>query len=304
MYEILKKDSICHLDFRTNYKQEIKDENSEIYLDKDGYWISNFIYSGKAAEDPNYPVFYKINRNGFRSNHFKIIDKNNPSILFGGCSWTFGEGIPEEYTWTKLLTNKINKKINTNLEYYNTAYMGSSIDLIIKNTMGFIRKYGKPTYLFLLFPDLDRKTIFDDNNNEYIKAFPNTHWLSENNKHAQKRYTLEYKRETNIYDNFHLIYLLEDYCNNSGIKLLWSTWGAGDYELFKKYNFNNFIVEEKVDGEYFKPIHNKEDKTDYYKNKNNLPYWGVAKDNSHPGTAWTHFISNLFFTKAKNNDFF
>lgn len=300
IYNILKKDTICHLDFRTTYSAEIP---NSIYKDKDGYWISDFIHSGNSEDDPKYPVIYKINSDGFRSNHFKNID-GNPSILFGGCSWTFGEGLPEDYTWTKLLTDKIEKEVGIKLDYFNTGYMGSSIDLIIKNTMGFIRKYGKPTYIFLLFPDLARKTIFDENNSQYIKAFPNIHWLSENKKHAQRVYTIEHKRENNIYDNFNFIYLLEDYVKLSGIKLLWSTWGAGDYDLYKQYDFNNLIIEDRVDGKYFSAIHTKDSKDSYYNNINNLPYWGVAKDGAHPGTAWTHFISDLFFQRAKQHEFF
>jgi len=296
IFDILKRDMICSLDNRIDLNKAIIDNNN--------YYITENISSGDMANDPSCKVIYRINSDGFRSDHFKKIKNNETSILFGGCSWTFGEGIPEEYTWTRLLTNKIEKKIGTKINYFNTAYMGSSIDLIIRNIMAFIRKYGAPTYIFILFPDMARKVKYDENNKKYVKAFPNPSWLSENDNHVQKKHTIEYIFENNLYDNFNLIYFLEDYCKLHNIKLLWSSWMTAEYEYYQQYKFNSFIIENDGKIPYFDPSCPKESDRDYYENINNLPYWKIAKDNAHPGTAWTHFISNFFFEKGEENEFF
>jgi hypothetical protein len=296
MNNFLFKDNISHLDERTIYDE---DKKHLFYIDEDGYFISDWIASGNMAEDKNVPVTYKINKDGFRSKHFQEFDKNKDSILFGGCSWTFGEGLPEEYSWTYLLKQKIEKQSNKELDLYNTAYMGSSIDLVIKNTMAFIRKYGKPNYIVLLFPDIARKTIYNNKLNSYIKAYASPEFLAMPNQHIQKRYTLSYEYENNAYQHLSLIYMLEDYCKEAGIKLIWSSWFIPDYEVYDNCNFNFFIKQDINENEdYFIASRSIQDQDKwYYENKNNLPYWYVAKDNAHPGTAWTEFMSTLMFDK-------
>lgn len=300
MDPFLNKDKISHLDDRTVYGEHnkkfiISEEKDYIYTD----WIA----SGDWANDPSTPVIYRINKDGFRSNHFEKINNEEITILFGGCSWTFGEGIPEEYTWTNLLCKKIQQKINKPVKCYSTAYMGSSIDLIIKNTMAFIRNYGKPTYLFLLLPDNARKVVYDSIEKKYLKVFPNVNWLKESKNNIQKKYTLTYEFENNVYDNLNLLHLLEDYCNESGIKLLWSSWNIGDYFVYESSKFNNFI-KENPEEKYFTTAFPREWEGSYYENPNNIPYWKVAKDNCHPGTAWTHFNADLFFQKALEYEYF
>lgn len=296
MNSFLLKNNISHLDDRTTYGENKK---HLFYTDENNYVISDWVASGNMAEDKNVPVTYKINKDGFRSQHFEEFDKNKKNILFGGCSWTFGEGLPEEYTWTYLLKNKIEKQINETLNLYNTGYMGSSIDLVIKNTMAFIRKYGKPNYIVLLLPDMARKIIYNNKTGQYIKAYASPEFLIENDHHIQKRYTLSYEYENNMYEHLNLIYMFEDYCKESGIKLIWSSWYIPDYQIYDNCNFEFFVKEDLKDNKEYFIVSRllKEDHLPYYENVDNLPYWKVAKDNSHPGTAWTRFMSNLMFDK-------
>ena len=70
MNSFLLKNNISHLDTRTEYGS---DKKHLFHIDKDEYYISDWIGSGNFAEDKNYPVIYKINKNGFRSKHFEKI---------------------------------------------------------------------------------------------------------------------------------------------------------------------------------------------------------------------------------------
>lgn len=299
MNPFLRKNVISHLDDRTYYGNKAH----LAYQDENGYFISDWVASGNYAEDLNCPVIYRINKDGFRSDHFKIIDEKNISILFGGCSWTFGEGLPEEYTWTKMLCNKISNKLNKKVDYFNTGYMGSSIDLIIKNTMAFIREYGKPNYIFLLLPDMARKTRFNKLTNDYYKAFPHPDWIAKEKSHAQKKYTLEYEFENNVYDSLNLLHLFEDYCSESNIKLLWGTWFSPEKYYYINSRFKYFIDQDDI-VKNFKESLSIDSKDEYYPNLKNLPYWRVAKDNCHPGTAWTHFIVEVFFQKGVEREYY
>lgn len=109
----------------------------------------------------HYPVpdvdlvnFYKINSMGFRSDEFT--DKHDGQhILFAGCSMTFGDGIPLQYLWAHKLYSKIKAEHGAS-GYFNIASNGASVGVIIENTYKYIKKYGKPDYVFMLLPDLQR----------------------------------------------------------------------------------------------------------------------------------------------------
>ena len=214
-------------------------------------------------------VQYRINKDGFRSNHFMELKKENFNVLYGGCSWTFGEGLPEEMTWTYQVTEGIKKIINKNVIEYNTGFMGSSIDLIIKNTMSFIRLYGKPDIIFLCFPDIGRKIKYSEQSYQIFNRSP--HWFKTKNK-EQRRYLLDYKKEDNLLYFSLLINLFEDYCEKSEIKLVWSNWVTGEVDSFGEYKNFKFVDTEKL----LKAKH-----------IDSLPYWEFACDGNHPGRAWT-----------------
>ena len=86
------------------------------YMSDDGYLYTTLLNS--HPENGKGPKFqYRLNSNGFRSDHFKKLDTSNINILFAGCSFTFGEGLPEEYTWPRLLENNIKHKTKKILKH-------------------------------------------------------------------------------------------------------------------------------------------------------------------------------------------
>ena len=151
--------------------------------DDEGYFICNE-WRDPQIKGPR--IQYKINKDGFRSKHFATLKKENFNILYGGCSWTFGEGLPEEMTWTYQVTQGIKNKINKNVIDYNLGFMAFSIDLIIKNVMSFIRLYGKPDVIFLCFPDVGRKIKYMDNSYEIFNRSPI--WIEGKNKEQKNMY--------------------------------------------------------------------------------------------------------------------
>lgn len=265
------------------------------YFDNDGYLILNTMWHNNVFDWPDFT--YKINKDGYRTKHFNKLEKNKINFLFNGCSFTFGEGLPEKYLWPSILINKKYKN-KQNVNYYNISSLGSSIELIIKNTLSFIRKYGKPNYIFLCFPSISRKIIFDNKNQKYINSFPSTIWLNSNKQlvsriekynedpknliKIQKKYTIDYEYENNIVSQSILIFLLEDYCKKENIKLFWTTWDLRENYIYENLDFNNFF-----------PIdfhHNQFLDSD----KNNLPYFKIAKDGAHPGYLWNLKLSDFF----------
>jgi hypothetical protein len=263
------------------------------------------IHNYKKYETESKPHFeYKINKHGFRSQHFKNLDHNNTNILYSGCSWTFGMGLPEESTWTNMLSNTIQSSSNKKVEVFNIGYRAFSIGLIIKNVMSFIRSYGKPEYLFIVFPDSGRDFIFNKYNNSYSAVDPR---YFEHTSDFTADYTKSYRYETNILKYSEMIKMLEDFCNQSGIKLLWTTWYYPDYDIYKNLEFDNLCPTDttflQADPGFYRIFNEIEYGSNYpYNNIDNLPYWSVARDLVHPGTAWTTHITKEFSLEIKKRD--
>jgi hypothetical protein len=102
---------------------------------------------------------YKFNSYGFRSDEF--VDSADLSILFLGCSFTEGIGLPLEHTWTHQLLNHIKqipKYQNKNIPFMSLALGGTGLDTAARNVLLHIDKI-KPKYIFLLLPSVYRRDI-------------------------------------------------------------------------------------------------------------------------------------------------
>lgn len=250
------------------------------------------------------PFNYVLNKMGFRSKNFEKFNNENHNILFSGCSFTFGQGLPEDLIWTKMLEKKIsnfidNKKINS----YNLGIPGSSIQLIIKNIFSFINVYGKPDEIFVLLPEASRAFNYDYNNNTYRNFIYRKEFLFENKNHPIKKYMESFVYENNLFYSTQLIQALEIFCNNLNINLIWSTWINPEGSLFEKLNFKNFVYLPKQMSEYMN--HPEEQIIKLRENEFNLPYWQHARDLQHPGSCFSTEVSDIFYKRwllnAKKN---
>jgi hypothetical protein len=270
-------------DFLNNNKVFNLEKNKIIdyEVDSDKY-VYTKLWENKSQ---NLTITYKLNNFLFRSRHFEKLNLNSTNILFGGCSQTFGEGLPEEYMWTNMLIKKL-KKENTfnNITDYNIGMTGDSIDLCIKNVIAFIEEYGKPDYVFLCLPDIGRSIFYSDRYKEYSIFYMNAGFLYL--KDLQKRNMLQnYKYEDNIQRHSLTIRLFEKYCSEAGINLFWTTWDTEDAKLYNELNFSNFIYLEGLDPDL---LRKKE-------NVNNYKFWEIAEDRNHFGSSWTSYLSDKFF---------
>jgi len=198
------------------------------------------VASGKKISSK---FFYTLNSLKYRSEEFY----SNPEVIFSGCSFTYGMGLEEEYLWTDILAKKINKK------YINLALPGKSTSSIINNLYSYIREYGKPEYIFCLFPNFNRfelpinpdiiisernlsndqynsSPIFEDNGVDagaYIQdIIMYQEDLSDKPKYSKKPHVAENILSTDIsyWTAIKHILLFEQYCEAAGIKFFWTTW--------------------------------------------------------------------------------
>lgn len=314
-------------------------EKKIAYYDEENYFITDNVgYNNVLDVDPKF--LYKINSNGFRSQHFKKVDNNKTTILTGGCSHSFGEGLPEELRWQSFLLNNINLN---NVETFDVSSMGGSFRLIIRNVVSFIRNYGKPDYIFLALPDVGRDLAFEDTGKTFQSVSVNSEFLIKKDKTPEcfKKYTFSFEEHEAMMIAVEAIWFLEELCNQSGIKLFWTTWVPGLDKVFSELKmFNNYLSsdweifiqtthlfqytknsekilkikeEHKNVNHYFIDANINEDHPlalEYIKNNNitNLKlieyikkYWLLANDGAHHGVFWTSEIGRMFGEKINND---
>lgn len=271
------------------------------YMSEDQYLYTKFM--NNKVEPMDGPHFmYRINKNGFRSDHFEKLSSENINVLVAGCSYTFGEGIPEEYTWGRLLQKSMASVHNKNIKLYNIGFMGNSVLNIASLIKSFINEYGKPDYLFMCIPDLTRAVIYDGNEKRYKNVYAAKRYIENKNRYKYEYdYVKSFNYENNIYLSINTIQIIETLCDISGIKLLWTAWHKPDLRIYKDLNFKYFFeIPDELEAIIDEYSYNSEEaiRNADLENINNLPYWKKARDMNHPGTRWTHRIADLFFNKV------
>ena len=263
------------------YKNDQKENRAE-----DGY-----LYTTDSREGSEHmhsiPVEYRINRHSFRSQHFENFKPEDTNILFAGCSWTHGTGIPENMVWTNVLTNKMREAYpDQKIEPYNIGIGGASIPLIFKNVFAFLRKYPEVDYLYILFPGFDRASRIQDGFDGFKKI---TYVPPDKNVFKIpiiKRHALNYIPEESMHIMLPMIKAIEDICELRRIKLYWGTWVSPNNVVFETYDFKNYI---KLPN--WTNIDIKEADPTFFK---------VAKDGSHPGHEHNIELATAFFEKTIN----
>ena len=244
-------------------------------------------------------IKYKLNKDLFRSIHFDEFDKNKNNMLFSGCSSTFGIGLPDECLWSSMVLKEINAD-----ESFNSSFFGHSIDIIIKNIMSFISKFGSPKIILICFPETSR--IVKNDNGLYKVLNPNTNKYPEDSYKSRKKYYKNYDYKENLYYFSSLIHMLELFCKQANIKLLWTSWSINDLNLFKDINFSNFVMPDQKSN-YYKLINSPDfkftqgqEECGRIENVDSLPYWKLSATKDHPGSCWNKSLSEIFIERLKS----
>lgn len=296
--DFLKPDTVPRmLPFKIGGDQSITYEEP---IDSEGYTSTKTITERIFYEEVEFK--YKLNSDGFRSRHFNQFDKSKTNILYTGCSFTYGVGQPEEYTWPSLLTDLIkNKDLNKDVEHFNIAYPGASIHEIVRNCFIFFEKFGHPDYLFMLVPDVNRSISYIESSESYQSVNPSGHNLSNKMPKELINAIENYSPKNNWLIASDLISMLEAYCNSNNIKFIWTTWIRHQSKCWSYLGHKNFFDPQFEEQEmWYTPKDNEKPpfaKKIKAENVNNLPYWEFARDGRHPGTCWTTLESEKFFNE-------
>ena len=112
-------------------------------------------------------IIYKLNNYNFRCDNFKDDSYNNPyRILFMGCSFTFGIGLPLHDVWAKIMHERICTELNQDIPYWNLAWGGSGTDQMYRYLYHLGPKL-RPQIIISLTSFLERRELFA-NNGEFL----------------------------------------------------------------------------------------------------------------------------------------
>jgi len=211
--------------------------------------LPEMLYYGEGAV-PDKVNSYRFNSLGFRDDEFSRVD-----LLIAGCSVTMGEGVPEDRIWGNVAADMLGIKSKANI-----GHRGGSVYSIIMYSMAYIKTYGKPKYIFCLFPDLSRLNIpltkgitadFNQPNegegvgsimNIPIKNMTDT---SAAPKYMKSPYNLSQilPVDVSIYQAMMQISMFSMYCSSANIKFIWSTWDQSFNDSVKRYikNFPEYV---------------------------------------------------------------
>jgi hypothetical protein len=175
------------MDTKERYESNLKNETTRNQLIEHG-WINN-------------KFTYKFNSNGFRSAEFATSE----SIVFLGCSFTIGIGLPEDKTFASIVSRSLN------LDCYNLGQGGSSNDTMFRLARHWVPKI-KPKLVVLMstFPNrYELKTYA-----KYINFMPHN---SKDDKHF-KLWTIF--DENAILNKEKNVLAIESICQRENIKLV------------------------------------------------------------------------------------
>jgi len=232
---------------------------------------------------------YKLNKDGFRTKNFERLNSNTYNFLYSGCSYTFGEGIPEEYMWTNLLSNKLKGSFAKEVKDYNISKRGLSIHAIVRGVFSFCEKYGDPDLIVLFLPNIARSIHYNSETKEYEDlCIPDT--LDGVKPHRKDiQYVKSFCYEDHKLLALDMLKFLEKYCELKGIKLIYSSWLYRERYLYEESDLKNHY---QVNIGPHIPV---DKELAELENTNNDPYWSVARDGLHPGTFANKKVSEEFF---------
>ena len=232
-------------------------------------------------EKNNYPdenIKYSFNNESYRCDNFNL-EKTNNNFLFSGCSYTFGSGLPYNSTWAY----QLNKDLSGD-QFYNLGLNANSQKSIIYDVYNYIRKYGKPKAVFILFPDISRVIGFVDS---LSSIEVKTRLLNEEYPNESSRF---FTQDLLYFDFYNSICALEDYLKSINVPFLWGTWHQETEKVLNlvSKNFNNYvkIFTNPSSAKYFKDV----------KLESNMSnrYWDRSRDVTHPGIKTQMIIKNIF----------
>jgi len=117
-------------------------------------------------------VTYQCNSDGYRAPEWSTIDWSNAVVVFG-CSCTVGVGLAEDETVTAQLSSRLNRPV------VNMGVSASSMKFSFINSALLSKHFPTPYAVVNLWTNIDRFTLFNENDIDHSGPWDNTEIYAE-----------------------------------------------------------------------------------------------------------------------------
>jgi hypothetical protein len=182
---------------------------------------------------------------------------DNPDVVTMGCSFTQMGDLPYSFNWPKIIEHTQGLKVN------NCGLCGSGVNLEIAFAMDVMKKFGFPSTIYALFPNMERAfmphEIDEKNENISLSAIE---WHSSIGVYAQNSAPYYPREKSNkakefvitengnkhyvssvpiVFQSLLLIEIFEGMCDAAGIDFKFSSWFPRSITTFKDLEFSSYI---------------------------------------------------------------
>jgi hypothetical protein len=180
---------------------------------------------------------YRYNRNGFRCDEFPEGDLPQTfRVLFAGCSFTMGVGLPLHELYAHLSIMKLREDYGLPIPYWNVGAGGASSDKIAR-FVTFGTQALQPHVVFVLFPTNSRREICRKDG-EVLDFVPMIY------PSIEKKVMTIYSKEGEYYEFVKNLIMIDVACQIVGATFIWGSWAWEDE--IEKFIPNNILKKRSV----------------------------------------------------------
>jgi hypothetical protein len=205
------------------------------YANQIHYWTGSDNIRNFANYQPNpyadNSITYSFNEHGFRSDPF---ESNDHRMLFMGCSFTEGVGLPLEETYSSIIHQEIQQRLGVAIPYWNLGLGGCGLDTIVRCYYDFYQQL-RPQVVIALLPAyrLEYKNQFDSW--QPLLVHHDDQQIFANNPYLLEPQVIRYSIEKNF-----AMWDLMLQANNT--LLIWDYWALTEFkdvDTSQLQSFNN-----------------------------------------------------------------
>jgi hypothetical protein len=292
-------------------------------LDKEENYKVNIIrpkYKKEVTYKPE-DFSYTFNSMGIRCDE---LEASKCEILYAGCSFTEGEGLPVEHIWASQLNKMIMDEFGIELGYHNVGRGGLSSSGIVRKVYQAIEVLKlRPKMVVALFPSIFRTEVFLDNwpdvwsisPMDYVPNYVPT-FLPKEHKFYMENMEQNMRLMNSLNEFYKNAILLEAICSKHGIDFRFHSWQGAisrkdlpsdDLKNLPKKYFNGKALDMINLGELiidYMPENIKDKYLDVqFRGELFLPEkpfkQTIGRDYAHPGPNCHYYFAKGVFNKIK-----
>lgn len=182
---------------------------------------------GRTSQYNEENIQYLLNSMNYRCDEFDqtIFNNSDLNIIFTGCSYTFGFGIPSDHTWPHLMHKELMKVFpDKNIPYFNLGMVGCGLNSFVRQIMNLTNTYSHIDMIVVLAPGVLRREVFSEDMKQLYKFGPNgrVSFLSSSDKlKAYDLYEKDLESEGLMFYRATMdLMILKTICKSNNIKLM------------------------------------------------------------------------------------